>query len=176
MIVCAGEIETFDFAIPIGIGLIDVSINLTKICIEQNPDSLLFIGSAGSYGQKKIFEIIESKTACNIENSFLENSSYTPINNKVSFSEDVSRETIVNCSNYITCEGRYAKQYLEKDIQLENMEFYAVLKVAERFGIPASGIFIVTNDCDEYAHEVFKKNHQEAMERLSAYVKEKMNR
>lgn len=176
MIICAGEIETFDFATPIGIGLVDVSINLTKICIEQNPDSLLFIGSAGSYGQKKFFEIIESKTACNIENSFLENSSYTPINNKVSFAKDVSRETIVNCSNYITCASKYAKEYLEKDIQLENMEFYAVLKVAERFGIPAGGIFIVTNDCDEYAHEVFKKNHKEAMERLSAYVKEKMNR
>ena len=80
------------------------------------------------------------------------------------------RETLVNCSNYITSNSRYAKQYLEKNIHLENMEFYAVLKVAEKFGIPAGGVFVVTNYCDEHAHEDFKKNHKEAMQKLAAYM------
>lgn len=173
MVICAGEIETFNFATPVGIGLIDVSINLAKLCVEQKPDFLLFIGSAGSYGQNQIFDIIESKTACNIENSFLDNSSYSPIDNMISTAEDVSRETLVNCSNYITCDDRYAKLYLEKNIQLENMEFYAVLKVAQKFGIPAGGVFVVTNYCDEHAHEDFKKNHKEAMLKLAAYMSEK---
>ena len=173
MIICAGEIEHFDFATPVGIGLIDVSINLTKICLEQKPDFLLFVGSAGSYGKKEIFEIIESKTACNIENSFLKGCSYSPIDNVLSTAEDVSRETFVNCSNYITSDSRYAKLYLQKNIDLENMEFYAVLKVAQKFGIPATGVFVVTNYCDEYAHENFKKNHKEAMLKLTAYMNAK---
>ena len=198
MIICAGEIETFNFAAPVGIGLLDVSINLTKICIEKNPEFLLFIGSAGSYGRKGIFEIVESKTACNIENSFLDGSSYTPIDNVVSASADVSRETenktlssvalkseqsnntarenreiLVNCSNYITADSRYANEYLKRNIDLENMEFYAVLKVAQRFGIPAGGVFVVTNYCDENAHREFKKNHKEAMLKLTDYLNNK---
>lgn len=209
MIICAGKIETFNFATPVGIGMTDVSINLTRLCMEKRPEFLLFVGSAGSYGEKKIFEIIESRSACNIENSFLEGHSYTPIDNVVSAAEEVSRETrqaddnsfsqrvastrssvvlkperwseatregretLVNCSNYITANSRYAKEYLKKNIHLENMEFYAVLKVAEKFGIPAGGVFVVTNYCDEHAHETFKKNHKEAMQRLASYMNHK---
>lgn len=173
MIICAGEIESFSFATPIGIGLIDAAINLTRICQEHKPEFLLFVGSAGSYGRKKIFEIIETRTATNIENSFLEEKSYTPINYVVTTAEDVSRETFVNCSNYITTDEKIAKLYLEKNIHLENMEFYAVLKVAHAFGIPASGIFVVTNYCDKDAHKTFIKNHKEAMQRLTEYMENK---
>jgi nucleoside phosphorylase len=73
----------------------------------------------------------------------------------------------------VTSNSDYAKQYLEKNIHLENMEFYAVLKVAEKFGIPAGGVFIVTNFCDENAHKDFKKNHKIAMQKLAAYMNEK---
>ncbi|MCI0500930.1 MAG: purine-nucleoside phosphorylase, partial [Epsilonproteobacteria bacterium] len=33
MIVCAGRSETFDFAIPVGVGLIESAINLTRLCL-----------------------------------------------------------------------------------------------------------------------------------------------
>ena len=42
MIVCAGKNETFDFASPIGVGLIESSINLTKLILFDKPDFLLF--------------------------------------------------------------------------------------------------------------------------------------
>lgn len=183
MIICAGKSESFDFATPVGIGLVDVAVNLTKICLEQKPESLFFVGSAGSYGRKQLFEITESNTACNIENSFLVSHSYTPIENMITADYNVdrvlsqnaivSRETIVNSSNYITSNNRYAEAYLNRNIDLENMEFYAVLKVAKMFGIAASGLFIVTNYCDENAHKDFVKNHQEAMMKLTEYVEEK---
>ena len=172
MIVCAGESESFDFAKPVGIGMIDVSINLTKICIENPPPFILFVGTAGSYGDKKIFDIIESKSATNIENSFFTTGAYTPIDNMVSTAEDVSRETLVNSSNYITTDKNVGKYYLEKNIHLENMEYYAVLKVAKKFGISAGGIFIVRNYCDKNAHKDFMDNHKEAMIRLTRYMKE----
>ena len=172
MIICAGESEQFDFALPIGIGMTDVAINLTRLCLSQKPNFILFVGTAGSYGEKKVFDIIESKTAANIENSFLTGGSYTPIDNMVSTAEDVSRETIVNTSNYITTDKSLGKAYLSKNIHLENMEYYAVLKVAKSFDIPAAGIFIVTNYCDENAHKDFMDNHKEAMLRLTKYIKE----
>ena len=172
MIICAGESEQFDFALPVGIGMTDVAINLTRLCLSQKPKFILFVGTAGSYGEKKVFDIIESKTAANIENSFLIGGSYTPIDNMVSTAEDVSRETIVNSSNYITTNKDIGKAYLSKNIHLENMEYYAVLKVAKSFDIPAAGIFIVTNYCDENAHKDFMDNHKEAMLRLTKYMKE----
>jgi nucleoside phosphorylase len=169
MIVCAGKIESFDFAKSIGIGLVESAIKLTKIAIDQKPKSLIFVGSAGSYGKFKPFDIIESGVATNIENSFLTGESYSPIENKI-----VSRETneIVNCSNYITTSKKYASAYQKEGIELENMEFYSVLKVAKEFNIPAYGIFIITNYCDEFAHRDFLKNHNRAKELLTKYIKE----
>jgi len=170
MIICAGESESFEFAEPMGIGLIDTAINLTKRCLNNPPDSILFVGSAGTYGTHNIFDIVESQIASNIENSFFNANAYTPIENIVSTIGSVSRETIVNSSNYITTDESLSNSYLSKGISLENMEFYAVLKVAKVFNIPAHGIFIVTNKCNKYAHKDFMANHKEAMRRLIEYI------
>lgn len=168
MIICAGDIESFDFARPIGIGMVNCAIKLTKIVLDQKPKSLIFIGSAGSYGKYKPFDIIESGAATNIENSFLTDESYTPIENKI-----VSRETsdIVNSSNYITTSESLWKLYQKRGINLENMEFFSVLKVAEEFAINAKGIFVVTNYCDKSAHKDFIKNHARSKKLLEIYVK-----
>ncbi|SFZ98865.1 Purine nucleoside phosphorylase [hydrothermal vent metagenome] len=173
MIICAGKTEQFDFAMPVGIGMINVAINLTKLCLEKKPDYIMFVGTAGSYGEKKVFDIIESKTAANIENSFFSGGSYCPIDNVVTSVKDVSRETLVNSSNYITTNKEIGKYYTAQNVQIENMEYFAVLQVANYFGISAGGIFIVTNYCDENAHEDFLKNQKEAMKKLDKYVKTK---
>ena len=171
MIICAGKTEQFDFARPVGIGMMEVAMNLTRLCVEHKPKFLLFVGTAGSYGDKNIFDIVESKTAANIENSFFTGGSYSPLDNVVSTAEDVSRETIVNSSNYISTDKSIGKYYIEQNVHLENMEYFAVLKVAQSFGISAGGIFVITNYCDENAHEDFLKNQKEAMDKLTAYIK-----
>ncbi len=173
MFLCAGDSESFPFAVPIGIGLVHSAINLTRLATMEAPEFLLFVGTAGSYGEHEIFEIVESKTAANVEQALLTGSAYTPISNVVSAAEDVSRETIVNSSNYITTDREIAKKFLEKNLKLENMEFFSVLAVAKTFGIPAGGVFCVTNYCDENAHRDFLANQKEAMERLERYLREK---
>jgi len=171
LFICAGDSEQFKFATPVGIGLVNVAVNLTRLCLLNPPEFLLFVGTAGSYGNKKIFDIIESRSAANIENSFFTHGNYTPIDNVISTADDVSRETIVNSSNYITVNPDVAKHYLNNKIELENMEFFAVMKTAEILGIPAGGVFIVSNYCDKNAHEDFLSNHQEAMTKLTDYMK-----
>ena len=174
MIICAGKSEIFDFAMPVGIGMMEVAINLTRLCETKKPDYILFVGTAGSYGEKKLFDIIESKTATNIENSFFSGKSYSPIDNVVTSVKDVSRETMVNSSNYITTDKEIGKYYTAQNVQVENMEFFAVMKVAQFYGISAGGIFVVTNHCDENAHNDFLKNQKEAMKKLDVYVKAKV--
>jgi len=176
MIVCAGDSEQFDFATPIGIGMVNSAINLTRLCLLNPPEFLLFVGTAGSYGNHKIFDIVESRTASNIENGFFTHKAYTPLDNIISTADDVSRETIINSSNYITTDPTLSSHYLQQNIELENMEFFAVLKVAEELQIPAGGVFIVTNYCDKDAHKTFVKNHKEAMEKMSFYMRDRMER
>ncbi|MDD2567953.1 MAG: purine-nucleoside phosphorylase [Thiovulaceae bacterium] len=174
MILCAGNNETFDFALPIGVGLLESTINLTRLCLFDKPEFLLFVGSAGSYGKHDIFDIIESKTAANIELAFLDKCAYTPLENVVSTNTANTRDVIVNSSNYIsTCQEK-TKKFLDLGVELENMEFFAVLKVAQEFNIPAGGVFCVTNYTDQNAHEDFLKNHAHAKELLSAHVKQRI--
>ena len=174
MIICAGRNETFNFAKEMGVGLVETAINLTRQCLFDKPDFILFIGSAGSYGNHEIFDIVESKRAANIELSFLEDNSYTPLDNVLeSENKMVRNDTIINSSNYISKNFELTKNFNEYEIGCENMEFFSVLQVAKEFEIPVAGIFVITNYTNENAHEEFMKNHKEAMKKLTSYLLEK---
>lgn len=173
MIVCAGNNETFDFALPIGVGLVESAMNLTRLCLFDKPEFILFVGSAGSYGKHAIFEIIESKTAANIELGFLSQSAYTPIDNVVSSQTQNVKDVIVNSSNYITTSGNVMKQFQTLGIGIENMEFFSVMRVAQEFNIPAGGVFCVTNYCDTNAHHDFIANHNQAKALLAEHLKKR---
>lgn len=174
MIVCAGRKETFKFAEAIGVGLIESAINLTRHCLFNKPNFILFIGSAGSYGNHKIFDIIESKRAANLELSFLSNDSYTPLDNVLESENKMARnDTIVNSSNYISTNEELTKKFEGYGIGIENMEFFSILQVAKEFEIPVAGIFVITNYTNKNAHEDFISNHNEAMDRLTKYLLDK---
>lgn len=170
MIICAGNNETFAFATPIGVGLIESAMNLTQLCLFDKPSFLLFIGTAGSYGQHKPFDIIESKTAANIETGFVQKQCYTPLDNLISTQDQPHNDMIVNSSNYITTDEKVAARMQSIGMSIENMEFFAVLHVAKTFDIPAGGVFCITNYCNAQAHEDFVANQREAMRRLSEHV------
>ena len=175
MIICAGNNETFDFAQPMGVGLIETAMNLTRLCLFDKPEFLLFVGSAGSYGDTNIFDIIESKTASNIELSFLNKDAYTPLNNVVSTNtEPNKKDVIVNSSNYISTNEELCKKFLPLHVGIENMEFFAVLKIAEEFNIAAGGVFCITNYTNKNAHEDFLKNHEKAKELLALHVEKRI--
>lgn len=174
MIVCAGNNETFPFATPIGVGLIDSAINLTRLCLFDKPEYILFIGSAGSYGEYNIFDIIESSNGSNIELSFFQDNSYTPIDNIVKCEDKkLPSQTIVNSSNYISINSEISKEYLQYGIGIENMEFYSVVKIAKEFDIDVKGIFVVTNYTNKDAHKDFISNHNQAMDKLTKYLEQK---
>ncbi len=171
MIICAGRNETFKFATPIGVGLIESAINLTRQCLFDKPEYLLFIGSAGSYGQYKPFDIVTSTSSANIELSFLNNDCYTPLENVLnSENQLVQNQTIVNSSNYISTNFELSTKFNHYNIGIENMEFYSLLSVAKEFNINIAGIFIITNFTNENAHADFLANHKKAMETLTQYL------
>ncbi len=174
MIICAGNNETFSFATPMGVGLIEMSINLTRLCLFDKPEFLLFVGTAGSYGTHEILDIVESKTAANIELAFLQKQAYTPLDNVISTQTQPVQEVIVNSSNYITTDFTAAQKFVPMGIELENMEFFAVLKVAQEFHIPAGGLFCVTNFCNESAHKDFLKHHEQAKAALYLHVNKRL--
>jgi nucleoside phosphorylase len=175
MILSAGLSETFSFATPIGVGLVNASINLAHLLTKKCPKNLLFIGTAGSYGKYKKFELLTSNRAVNIEIGFLQKLSYSPILSEVTGIEpNVPRETldkiVVNSSSFITADAAQAKLFLEYGLSIENMEFFAVLKAAEKFNVPSFGLFCITNYCDKNAHNSFLENQQKAKEKLENAV------
>lgn len=176
MIVCAGDIEQFSFATPIGIGITQAAINTTELILKKRPKSLLFVGTAGSYGDANILDICYSNHAKNLEISFLESKSYTPIrlSTTTNLPENVSRETlqfvIVNSSHYISIEKSLCGAFLEHECQIENMEFYGFLSAASKFNIAAFGIFCITNFCDSNAHSDFILNHSKAKQILTKTI------
>jgi nucleoside phosphorylase len=174
MIVCAGNNETFDFAQPTGVGLIETAMNLTRLCMFDKPEFLLFVGTAGSYGDANIFDIIESKTASNIELAFLSGDAYTPLDNVITTNETDKKDIVVNSSNYVSTNEGLTKNFLKFGVGIENMEFFAILKIAQEFDIPAGGVFCVTNFTNANAHNDFLANHDKAKELLGAHVKKRV--
>ena len=174
MIICAGNNEEFSFATPMGVGLIETAMNLTRLCLFDKPEFLLFVGSAGSYGDAKIFDIIESKTAANIELAFLNKDAYTPLENVISTNTTNKQDIIVNSSNYISTNEKLTKKFLNFGAGIENMEFFSVLAVAKEFDIPAGGVFCITNYTNKDAHEDFLANHKKAKELLEEHVKRRI--
>lgn len=157
-----------------GVGLIETAMNLTRLCLFDKPEFILFVGSAGSYGDAKIFDIIESKTASNIELGFLDNCAYTPLENVVSANTSSKKDIVVNSSNYISTCHEKTKKFLNFGVGIENMEFFSVLKIAQEFDIPAGGVFCVTNFTDTNAHADFLKNHEKAKLLLSEHIKRRI--
>ncbi|GHV08432.1 purine-nucleoside phosphorylase [Campylobacterota bacterium] len=175
MIICAGKSERFDFALPIGVGLINAAISLTQLCILNRPKQLIFIGTAGSYANYDLLEIVTSQGAANIELSLLLGKSYTPIDNVIiSKGSIVKNQTIVNSSNYISTDSVLAQEMKKHNVGLENMEFFSVLSVAQEFGIPAGGVFCVTNRVSPEAHNEYDKHHLAALDKLDSYAKEQI--
>ena len=133
MIICAGNNETFDFATPMGVGLIETAMNLTRACLFDKPEFLLFVGSAGSYGQANIFDIVESKTASNIELAFLNDDAYTPLDNVVSTNIDKTKQdVIVNSSNYISTNEELTKKFLNIDL-IQPLIYLSVITLSDWF-------------------------------------------
>lgn len=184
LLVCAGKSESFEFAKSIGIGLIETAITLTNILTKKAleddlPKQIIFVGTAGIYKKGEILEIYESSRASNLEISKLLNLSYSPLNLENPL--NVSRETsltkssniVINSSNFITQDKNLAAKFYENGFDLENMEFYSILSVANFFKIKCKAIVCTTNFCDENAHKMFIKNHAAAKEKLKIYIKEK---
>ncbi len=179
MFVCAGNGEEFEFARSIGVGLVESAITLSKLCMSEQVESLVFVGSAGSYDKEvDLLELFVSTQATQIESSLLVGESYTPLKQEVKSLENVSCETIskildlnlpqaiVNSSNYICIDSAYALRMKERGILLENMEFFSVLSVARRFNIPALGVFCVSNHCHSKAHKEFAENRLKVLRLL----------
>ena len=132
------------------------------------------MGSAGSYGDLQIFDIVESKTASNIELAFLEQNAYTPLDNVITTNTTNTKDLIVNSSNYISTNKELTNKFLKFGVGLENMEFFSVLRIAQEFDIPAGGVFCITNYTDANAHKDFVTNHERAKELLGAHVKSRI--
>lgn len=120
----------------------------------------------------KLLEIYESAHCFNVEASKLTNAFYSPAECEINL--NVSYETKkCNSSNYICTDENVAARFADLGLELENMESFAVLSVAKRFGISATCFLCATNFCDKNAHQSFLQNHAQAKKNLEHFLQEK---
>lgn len=120
----------------------------------------------------KLLEIYESAHCFNVEASKLTNDFYSPAECEINL--NVSYETKkCNSSNYICTDENLAARFADLGLELENMESFAVLGVAKRFGISATCFLCATNFCDKNAHQSFLQNHAQAKKNLEHFLQEK---
>lgn len=120
----------------------------------------------------KLLEIYESAHCFNVEASKLTNAFYSPAECEINL--NVSYETKkCNSSNYICTDENLAAMFVDLGLELENMESFAVLSVAKRFGISATCFLCATNFCDKNAHQSFLQNHAQAKKNLEHFLQEK---
>ena len=175
----------------------------SELSVANKPDKIIFIGTCGLYqkGDKKglntlnlsengkikenlgaknlvsekplkLLEIYESAHCFNIEASKLTNDFYSPAECEINL--NVSYETKkCNSSNYICTDENLAARFADLGLELENMESFAVLSVAKRFGISATCFLCATNFCDKNAHQSFLQNHAQAKKNLEHFLQEK---
>lgn len=175
----------------------------SELSVANKPDKIIFIGTCGLYqkGDKKglnavnlsengkikenlgaknltsekplqLLEIYESAHCFNVEASKLTNAFYSPAECEINL--NVSYETKkCNSSNYICTDENVAARFADLGLELENMESFAVLSVAKRFGISATCFLCATNFCDKNAHQSFLQNHAQAKKNLEHFLQEK---
>lgn len=120
----------------------------------------------------QLLEIYESAHCFNVEASKLTNAFYSPAECEINL--NVSYETKkCNSSNYICTDENVAVRFADLGLELENMESFAVLSVAKRFGISATCFLCATNFCDKNAHQSFLQNHAQAKKNLEHFLQEK---
>ena len=171
LFVTAGNGEEFPFSVALGIGLNEISIKLTEYILtrKNKPRKIIFLGTAGSYGKHKILDLIVTNQATQIELSFLENRSYTPLKSLINLPN--TNIDIVNSSNYISTDFNLATQFLKMGITLENMEFFSVFQVAKYFNIDVEAVLVVTNFTNKNAHQDYFKNYKKALKKIEEFVK-----
>lgn len=175
----------------------------SELSVANKPDKIIFIGTCGLYqkGDKKglnalnlsengkikenlgaknlasekplkLLEIYESAHCFNVEASKLTNAFYSPAECEINL--NVSYETKkCNSSNYICTDENLATRFADLGLELENMESFAVLSLAKRFGIRATCFLCATNFCDKNAHQSFLQNHAQAKKNLEHFLQEK---
>ena len=119
-----------------------------------------------------LLEIYETRHAFNVEASSFLGDFYSPAACEINL--NVSYETKkCNSSNYICADERVAARFAAMGLELENMEAFAVLSVAAKFGVEAVCFLCATNFCDSQAHQNFIKNHTQAKKNLENFLQEK---
>ena len=149
---------------------------LNAVNLSENGKIKENLGAKNRAGENQkplqLLEIYESAHCFNVEASKLTNDFYSPAECEINL--NVSYETKkCNSSNYICTDENVAARFADLGLELENMESFAVLSVAKRFGISATCFLCATNFCDKNAHQSFLQNHAQAKKNLEYFLQEK---
>lgn|GEM_PF-158232 len=121
----------------------------------QFPPDFFYSGFLSPFKGKKR-EVLPRLKESNLDRES-QNRPFRPLQNRL-LQPRLFRGGIINSSNYITTDSQIASTLFQKGIVGESMEFFAFLKVANRFNLPARAFLVVTNYSSPSAHFQYRQN------------------
>jgi hypothetical protein len=176
LLISAGRTEVIPGTIPVGVGFLEAGLQLARLLEGGEWDEVLFLGTAGSYGEIPPFWLIESWVGVQWEVGWVEGKGYTPIELRVEAPKPETPlklpplpkgEGVLNSSHYITTDWEIARQFRNLGAVGESMEHFGIIRVGALFQIPVRGLYLVTNYTDPAAHLSYRQNLPKALEILT---------
>ena len=148
------EVPDLNFFYFTGVGKINATYHLTKLILEHRPDEVINFGSAGSF-HKNISGLVEctqfyqrDMDARGLMNLKLGQTPFDSIN-----------EIITSINGYKCGSGdSFVQSKIEMDVDIVDMEAYALAKVCKHYDIPFISFKYITDGADEQAHEDWENN------------------
>ena len=155
--------------LALGIGFLEASLKLERYFLDEKPEKVIFLGTAGAYDKNiELNQIIEIAEVKLLNSSSLFDEAYIPQDYKT-YKSAPKEKNICFSSLEITKSEKLSEKILSLESHtnvFENMELYGIAKVCQENNIPWQAFLAITNHTHEKGHEEWKANHLSLSEKL----------
>ena len=160
------ETVGLDYFYHIGVGKINATYNLTKLIHQHKPSIVINYGTAGAI-KKKLSGIVECnrfyQRDMDVRGLLDFKLGETPFDN---VNEIINSEEGYSCGSG----DNFVKSKVEMDVDLVDMEAYALAKVCYHYDIPFISFKYITDGADEQAHEDWENNLADGIQEFKSQI------
>ncbi len=145
--------------VPLGVGVVAASIATAALLARERLDGVIFVGTAGAYGDIPIGTVVTARTIGLVSGTATLGLGYVPLAPaplETQLRADVRLVDVATLVAITTDVGLAAR--IGATWQIEHMEAYGVAAACAAVGVPFGAVFGVTNRVGPGAHEEWRAN------------------
>ena len=145
--------------VPLGVGVVPAGIATAALLARERPDGVIFVGTAGAYGDIPIGTVVTARTVGLVSGTATLGLGYVPLapppltTQLHADAPLVDVATLVAITTDVALAARIGVTW-----QIEHMEAYGVAAACAAAGVPFGAVFGVTNRVGPDAHAEWRAN------------------